>query len=128
MHEVVSEASKEGAFEGNHRVDRATSLSEGGQSMEEMTEQDRQIGEVVAPVETHLERAARVVGLLTQSLWLLVFCMILRTGYLSWIGITVGVLYLMPGLAAPLAGLAGKRRLETLLRWPHTASPFWSRW
>ena len=84
--------------------------------MKEMSEQDRQIGAAArARWKRTGERVVRGLGLLHASLWLLVFFMILRTGYLSWIGITFGVLYLMPGVTAPLAGFAGKRRLETFL-------------
>ena len=92
--------------------------------MEEMSEQDRQANDArLVRRKRIVESTARVVGLLAVSFWLLVFFIILRTGYLSWIGIAVGVLYLMPGLVAPLAGFAGRRRLEAFLTWLHMGEP-----
>jgi hypothetical protein len=92
--------------------------------MEEMSEQDRQARDGArARRKRIVESATRVIGLLAVSFWLLVFLVVLRTGYLSGIGIGVGVLYLTPGLVAPLAGLAGKRRLEAFLSWLHTGQP-----
>jgi hypothetical protein len=38
-------------------------------------------------------------------------------GYLSWIGILVGVAYIAPGVASPIAGFAGKKRLEGFFTW-----------
>jgi hypothetical protein len=100
------------------------SLSEGGQSMEEMSEQDRQARDAkLARRKRIVVGVARAVGLVAVSFWLLVFLIVLRTGYLSRIGIAVGLLYLMPGLAAPLVGFAGKRRLEAFLSWLHTGQP-----
>ncbi len=92
--------------------------------MEELSEQDRQARDAkFARRKRIVEGVARVVGLVAVSFWLLVFLIILRTGYLSWIGTAAGVLYLIPGLVAPLAGFAGKRRLEAFLSWLHTGQP-----
>ena len=92
--------------------------------MEEMSEQEHQARDAKFARRRRLaEGVARVVGFVAVVFWLLVFLIVLRTGYLSWIGIVVGVVYLIPGLVAPLAGFAGKRRLEVFLSWLHTGQP-----
>ena len=85
--------------------------------MEEMSEQDRQAGVAGAGRKRVAERVFRVFALLVGLFWLLVFLAILRTGYLSRIGVVVAAFLIVPGTLGPVAGLAGRKRLERLLSW-----------
>jgi len=60
---------------------------------------------------------ARVASLIAACIFLPIFLTAIAVGYLSWIGILVGIIYLAPGIVSPVAGFAGKKRLEGLLGW-----------
>ena len=85
--------------------------------MEEKSEQDRQADAADAGRKRVAEWVFGVFALLVGLFWLLVFLAILRTGYLSWIGVVVGAFLIVPGTIGPVAGLAGRKRLERLLSW-----------
>jgi hypothetical protein len=81
--------------------------------MKEMSGQDRQNdGDALARRKRIAKSVGRVVGPLSGVFWTLVFITLLRTGYLSWIGITVGALFAGSAVASPILGWAGKRRLR----------------
>ncbi len=80
--------------------------------MEEMSKQDRRIDAVRTRRMRLGQNVARVVHLLAASFWLLVFALMVRTGYLSWIGLTVGAIFVGAGMISPLLGWAGRRRWE----------------
>ena len=86
--------------------------------MEEMSEQDRQTRDAVL---TRRQRIAmgvlHALGLLGGLFGLLIFLAVVRTGYISSIGLTVGAFLTVPGTLTPIAGLAGRKRLEKLLSW-----------
>jgi hypothetical protein len=86
--------------------------------MKEMSEQDRQTRDAARARRKHIaEQVARIVGLLAGFFWLLVFLALVRTGYLSSIGIAVGALLTIPCIIGSVAGLAGRKRLEKGLSW-----------
>ncbi len=86
--------------------------------MEEMSEQDRQTRDAARARRKRIaEGVFRVFGLLGGLFWLLVFVTVVRTGYLSLIGIIAGALLTVPAIAGPVAGLAGWKRLEKLWSW-----------
>lgn len=86
--------------------------------MEEMSEQDYQAGDVRPAGRRRVAKGVfHVFGLLGGLFWLLIFLTVLRTGYLSWIGVVVGVFLTVPGTIGPVAGLAGRKHLEKLLSW-----------
>ncbi|MEN6429212.1 MAG: hypothetical protein ABFE13_28020 [Phycisphaerales bacterium] len=70
-----------------------------------------------------IEIGCHIVTLLVGTMYLLVFAMVLRTGYLSWIGILIGILLTAPTVISPILGLAGWRRLSTVLTWVGTGVP-----
>jgi hypothetical protein len=80
--------------------------------MEEKSEQDRQADAGRARRKRIAEGVVRIVHLLAASFWLLVFALMVRTGYLSWIGLTVGAVFVGAGMISPLLGWAGRRRWE----------------
>jgi len=59
----------------------------------------------------------RIISLTGGCIFVPVFVTAFEVGYLSWIGILVGIVYLAPGILSPLAGLAGRKRLEGFLTW-----------
>ena len=59
----------------------------------------------------------RIISLLFGCVCLLFFVRALWTGYLSWIGTVMGVIFFAPGVISPAVGLAGKKRLEKRLDW-----------
>jgi hypothetical protein len=65
-------------------------------------------------------KVARAILLLAAFLWTAVFILFLRTGYLSWIGCTVGAVFAISGLLAALADLTGKKRPGRVLLNVHT--------
>ncbi len=65
----------------------------------------------------------RIVYLLGACLFVPFFVTAIWIGYLSWIGILVGIVYLVPGILSPLAGLTGRKRLEGFLSWLSTGMP-----
>lgn len=81
-----------------------------------MAEDDRRTDEIA---RSKRRRRSATVGhvftLLIGSMYVLAFVLAIRTGYLSWIGIAVGALLTVPGVISPLLGLAGRRRLSTVL-------------
>ncbi len=84
--------------------------------MEEMPEQGRQTNDVARTRRQRIALAVlHMVGLLGGLFWLLVFVAVVRTGYLSSIGIALGALLTVPAIMGSVAGLAGRRRLEKLL-------------
>ena len=64
-----------------------------------------------------VQAAGRVVSLIAACILLPIFVTAIAVGYLSWIGILVGIIYLAPGILSPVAGFAGKKRLEGFLTW-----------
>lgn len=58
---------------------------------------------------------ARIICLLGTLFWLFIFIKILQTGYLTWIGITVATLILVPALLSSIFGFAGKKQIGKLL-------------
>ncbi len=82
--------------------------------MKGTSEQDRQGDGARAGRRRIVEGVARVVGLLVACFWLLVSVAAVRTGYLSRIGVAIGVLFVAPLIVAPMLGWAGRRRLEGL--------------
>ena len=66
---------------------------------------------------------AHVIGLLGACIFVPFFVTAIWIGYLSWIGILVGIVYLAPGILSPIAGLAGKKRLEGFLSWLSAGMP-----
>lgn len=59
--------------------------------------------------------SARVIELLGVLFWLVIFIKIAQTGYLTWIGITVGTLIIVPAFLSPIFGFAGMKRIEKVL-------------
>jgi len=59
----------------------------------------------------------RIVCLISAGIFVPFFVTAIWIAYLSWIGILVGIVYLSPGILSPLAGLAGRKRLEGFLSW-----------
>jgi hypothetical protein len=68
-------------------------------------------------------RFFRVFSLVLAFCYVLLFILIVRTGYLSWFGILVGVAYVAPGFFSPIVGLAGRKRLEAFLGWLNIGAP-----
>ena len=68
-------------------------------------------------------RVGRVFTLAAASFYVLLFLLVLQTGYLSRIGVLLGILYVTPSIASPIAGIAGRRRLEAFLSWLNTGIP-----
>ncbi len=66
---------------------------------------------------------ARVVSLIAACVLLPIFLTAIAVGYLSWIGILVGIIFLAPGIVSPVAGFAGKKRLEGFLGWLSAGMP-----
>lgn len=66
---------------------------------------------------------ARVVSLIAACVLLPIFLTTVAVGYLSWIGILVGIIFLAPGIVSPVAGFAGKKRLEGFLGWLSAGMP-----
>ncbi|UCD52719.1 MAG: hypothetical protein JSW27_08785, partial [Phycisphaerales bacterium] len=56
-----------------------------------------------------------IVFLLLSCTYYGVFLAIARTGYLTWIGVTVGTIFLAPNIVIAVTGLAGKEVLEKRL-------------
>jgi hypothetical protein len=80
--------------------------------MKERSEQDRHAGDAARARRKRIaEGVARVIMLLAGSFWLWVFIMAVRTGYLSWIGLTVGAVFVGSLLSEPLLGWTGRKRL-----------------
>ena len=63
------------------------------------------------------QTVGRIFCLVCACLLLPVFVTAVWIGHLSWIGIVVGIVYLAPGILSPLAGWAGRKRLEGFLSW-----------
>jgi len=82
--------------------------------MEEMSEQDRQTDAIRTRWGRIAANVARIVHLLAASFWLLAFALAVRTGYLSWIGLTVGAIFVGSVTISPLLGWAGWRRGESV--------------
>ncbi|MCL5278681.1 MAG: hypothetical protein M1376_02090 [Planctomycetes bacterium] len=83
--------------------------------MEEMSEQDYQTDAARTRWMRIAANVARIVHLLAASFWLLAFALVVRTGYLSWIGLTVGAVFVGSAAISPLLGWAGRRRGESVL-------------
>jgi hypothetical protein len=80
--------------------------------MKEMSEQDQQTADAARARRKRIaEGVTHVILLLAACLWLPVFVMAVRTGYLSWIGITVGVVFLASLAASPVLGWTGRKHL-----------------
>ena len=79
--------------------------------MKQMSEQDRQTGDAARARRKRIaESVARVVMLLAASFWLWVFVMAVRTGHLSWIGLTAGAIFVVSLTVSPVLGWAGLGR------------------
>lgn len=65
----------------------------------------------------------RIVCLISAGIFVPFFVTAIWIGYLSWIGILVGIVYLVPGILSPLAGLTGRKRLEGFLSWLSMGMP-----
>ena len=87
--------------------------------MEEMSELDRQTDAIRTRRRRVVENVACVVGLLAAAFWLLVFAAVLRTGYLSRIGLTVGAIFCGSATFSPLLGWVGRKRLGLVLLGVH---------
>ncbi|NLH44359.1 MAG: hypothetical protein GX448_21170 [Planctomycetes bacterium] len=61
------------------------------------------------------ETGCHVLTLLVGSGYLLFFTTALQTGYLSWVGVVLGCLLVVLLVISPIVGLAGCRRLNTVL-------------
>jgi hypothetical protein len=84
--------------------------------MDKKSEQNRLAGHGVLTRRQRIALAAfRVLGLVGGIFCLLVFLTVMRVGYLSSIGITLGALLTVPAIMGSVAGLAGRKRLEKLL-------------
>lgn len=80
--------------------------------MQKMPERDRESDQDRRAGRKRIARTiGRVIELLAGAVWLLLFIAVLRTGYLSWIGIAVGTLLAGSAVVSPLFGWAGKKRL-----------------
>jgi hypothetical protein len=62
-----------------------------------------------------LATIGRILLILIGCVYILFFIKVISIGYLTWIGILVGSLYLAPGFVSPILGLAGKKRIEDIL-------------
>jgi hypothetical protein len=69
------------------------------------------------------QTTGRIVCLIGAGIFAPFFVTAIWIGYLSWIGILVGIVYLSPGILSPLAGLAGRKRLEGFLSWLSVGVP-----
>ena len=88
--------------------------------MKEMSEQGRHAYEAALARRGRIAmRVFRVIGLMGRSFCMLLFVTALRTGYLTWIGITVGALFCGSLVISPLFGWAGRRRLELVCNGVH---------
>jgi len=58
---------------------------------------------------------ARIIELLGVLFWLVIFIKIAQTGYLTWIGITVGTIIIVPAFLSPIFGFAGMKHIEKVL-------------
>jgi hypothetical protein len=61
------------------------------------------------------ETSCHVFTLLVGAGYLLLFATALQTGYLSWVGVVLGCLLVVFPVISPIVGLAGHRRLNTVL-------------
>lgn len=57
----------------------------------------------------------RIIGLLCGLFCLVIFIKIVQTGYLTWIGITVGTLLIVPAFLSPIFGFAGMKHIDKVL-------------
>ena len=81
-----------------------------------MVEEDRKIaGNKHSVRKKKWKIVARIIGLLCVLFWLVIFIKILQTGYLTWIGITVGTLVIVPAFLSPIFGFAGMKRIKKVL-------------
>jgi hypothetical protein len=64
---------------------------------------------------SRIATGCHILTLVIGSMYVLAFVLAIWTGYLSWIGIAVGALLTVPGVISPLLGLAGRKRLSTVL-------------
>lgn len=88
--------------------------------MQQRSEQDRRGDDAArARRERIVERVCRIIWFPASCFWLLVFIMAVRTGYLSWIGVTVAAVFVLSAIVAPVLGWAGKKRLAALCHAVH---------
>jgi hypothetical protein len=81
-----------------------------------MADGDRQTdGDARGKRHSRIATGCHVFTLLIGSMYVLAFVLAIWTGYLSWIGIAVGASLTVPGVISPLLGLAGRKRLSTVL-------------
>lgn len=88
--------------------------------MEELSEQDRQThGVKLARRKRIAEGVLRVVGLVAVPFWSLVFFIVLRTGYLSRVGIAVAAVFVLSAVVAPVFAWAGRKHLAAICHAVH---------
>ncbi len=87
--------------------------------MEEMSELGRQTDAIRTRRRRVVENVACIVGLLAAAFWLLVFAAVLRTGYLSRIGLTIGAIFCGSAMFSPIPGWVGRKRLGLVLLGVH---------
>jgi len=81
-----------------------------------MADGDRQTdGDARGKRHSRIATGCHILTLLIGSMYVLAFVLAIWTGYLSWIGIAVGASLTVPGVISPLLGLAGRKRLSTVL-------------
>jgi hypothetical protein len=69
------------------------------------------------------KKVARIVSLPVTCLYVCLFFLVARTGYLSWIGFLVGLAYVTPGVIGAFAGFTGRPRLEGFFSWLNFGMP-----
>jgi len=80
--------------------------------MKDVPEQDRQPDVAARDRRKRIaDNAGRVVILLTVPFWLFLFVTAVRTGYLSWIAIAVGAIFVTSLTISPILSWAGRKRL-----------------
>lgn len=81
-----------------------------------MADRDRQTdGDARSKRQRRFAAGGHVFTLLIGSMYVLAFVLAIGTGYLSRIGIALGVLLTVPCVISPLLGLAGRRRISAVL-------------
>jgi hypothetical protein len=88
--------------------------------MEEMSKQDRQVHDAKRARRKRIGGGvARAVNLLAIPFYLLPFFAVAWVGYLSWIGVILATAFVVSVVAAPIVGLAGRKRLEAICHTIH---------
>lgn len=88
-----------------------------------MSQEDQAAQDAKHRRKRKIETGGRVFCVFAAAVLLPIFVTAVWAGYLSRIGIVVGLVYLLPGILSPIAGLAGKKRLEGFLFWLSVGTP-----